>query len=126
MEFRITGRLHFFTQAGKQADGSPDGKQSLPPMEPRNIRGVTCALSAFWGWLGKRGLGRGVTGPPVTSLTQRKRCFTSVFCETVVSLRSSRPIRAEACLSYTNISSGGFFCMELTVKRSDVSPDSKQ
>uniref|UniRef100_A0A2H1V7S1 SFRICE_023782 n=1 Tax=Spodoptera frugiperda TaxID=7108 RepID=A0A2H1V7S1_SPOFR len=43
-----------------------------------------------------RGLGRGVIGPPVTLLTQRKRCFTSVFCEAVVSLRSSRHIRAEA------------------------------
>uniref|UniRef100_A0A2H1V958 SFRICE_025570 n=1 Tax=Spodoptera frugiperda TaxID=7108 RepID=A0A2H1V958_SPOFR len=30
----------------------------------------------------------------------RKRCFTSVFGETVVSLRSSRPIRAEAWLSH--------------------------
>uniref|UniRef100_A0A2H1W130 SFRICE_038727 n=1 Tax=Spodoptera frugiperda TaxID=7108 RepID=A0A2H1W130_SPOFR len=46
--------------------------------------------------LGNRGLGRGVIGPPVTSLTQHKRCFTLVFCEAVVSLRSSRPIRAEA------------------------------
>uniref|UniRef100_A0A2H1WP92 fumarate hydratase n=1 Tax=Spodoptera frugiperda TaxID=7108 RepID=A0A2H1WP92_SPOFR len=38
--------------------------------------------------------------PPVTSLTQRKRCFTSVFCEAVVPLRSSRPIRAEAWFSH--------------------------
>uniref|UniRef100_A0A2H1VVM7 SFRICE_012955 n=1 Tax=Spodoptera frugiperda TaxID=7108 RepID=A0A2H1VVM7_SPOFR len=34
-------------------------------------------------------IGKGGIGPPVTSLTQRKRCFTSVFCEAVVSLRSS-------------------------------------
>uniref|UniRef100_A0A2H1VH12 SFRICE_007322 n=1 Tax=Spodoptera frugiperda TaxID=7108 RepID=A0A2H1VH12_SPOFR len=42
--------------------------------------------------LRNRGLGRlgtGVIGPPVTSLTQRKRCFTSAFCEAVVSLRMS-------------------------------------
>uniref|UniRef100_A0A2H1WL97 SFRICE_030337 n=1 Tax=Spodoptera frugiperda TaxID=7108 RepID=A0A2H1WL97_SPOFR len=53
-------------------DESPDGKQSpLPEMSE--------AL---------QGLGRGVIGPPETSLTQRKRCFTSVVCEPVVSLRS--------------------------------------
>uniref|UniRef100_A0A2H1VRI0 SFRICE_028166 n=1 Tax=Spodoptera frugiperda TaxID=7108 RepID=A0A2H1VRI0_SPOFR len=40
-------------------------------------------------------------GPPVTSLAQRKRCFTSVFCEAMVSLRSSRPSSAEAWLSHT-------------------------
>uniref|UniRef100_A0A2H1W510 SFRICE_033677 n=1 Tax=Spodoptera frugiperda TaxID=7108 RepID=A0A2H1W510_SPOFR len=40
-------------------------------------------------------IGKGVIGPPVTSHTQRMRCFTSVFCSAVVSLRSSRPIRAE-------------------------------
>uniref|UniRef100_A0A2H1V826 SFRICE_031001 n=1 Tax=Spodoptera frugiperda TaxID=7108 RepID=A0A2H1V826_SPOFR len=44
---------------------------------------------------------RVVIGPPVTSLTQRKRCFTSVFCEPVVSLRSSRPIRAKTWVSHT-------------------------
>uniref|UniRef100_A0A2H1V5H3 SFRICE_020585 n=1 Tax=Spodoptera frugiperda TaxID=7108 RepID=A0A2H1V5H3_SPOFR len=47
------------------------------------------------------GIGKGVIGPPVTSLTQRKRCFKSIFCEAVVSLRSSRPIRAEAWQSHT-------------------------
>uniref|UniRef100_A0A2H1W0U8 Anoctamin n=1 Tax=Spodoptera frugiperda TaxID=7108 RepID=A0A2H1W0U8_SPOFR len=31
----------------------------------------------------------------VTIETQRKRCFTSVFCETVVSLHSNQPIRSE-------------------------------
>uniref|UniRef100_A0A2H1WTW1 SFRICE_033875 n=1 Tax=Spodoptera frugiperda TaxID=7108 RepID=A0A2H1WTW1_SPOFR len=46
-------------------------------------------------------IGEGGIWPPVTSLTQRKRCSTSVFCETVVSLRSSRPIRAQAWLSHT-------------------------
>ncbi|KAF9805558.1 hypothetical protein SFRURICE_020943 [Spodoptera frugiperda] len=46
--------------------------------------------------------------PPVTSplnATQRKRLLTSIFSEAVVSpqvsLRSSRPIRAEAWLSHT-------------------------
>uniref|UniRef100_A0A2H1WH91 SFRICE_014217 n=1 Tax=Spodoptera frugiperda TaxID=7108 RepID=A0A2H1WH91_SPOFR len=72
---------------GKCADGSPDGKQSPPPMDTRKIRCVTSALR--------------VIGPPITSLTQRKRGFTSVFGEAVVSLRSSRPIRAEAWLSHT-------------------------
>uniref|UniRef100_A0A2H1WFY4 SFRICE_013280 n=1 Tax=Spodoptera frugiperda TaxID=7108 RepID=A0A2H1WFY4_SPOFR len=43
---------------------------------------------------------RGVIGPSVTSLTQRKRCFTPVFGEAVVSLRSSQIIRAEAWLSH--------------------------
>uniref|UniRef100_A0A2H1WPX3 SFRICE_031116 n=1 Tax=Spodoptera frugiperda TaxID=7108 RepID=A0A2H1WPX3_SPOFR len=45
--------------------------------------------------------GSRIIGPPVSSLTQRKRCFTPVFCSAVVSLRSSRPIRAEAWLSHT-------------------------
>uniref|UniRef100_A0A2H1V7V3 SFRICE_023056 n=1 Tax=Spodoptera frugiperda TaxID=7108 RepID=A0A2H1V7V3_SPOFR len=54
---------------------------------------------------GMRKIGKGEIGPPATSLTQRKRCFTSVFCSAVVSLRSSRPIPG---------------------KRADVSPDGKQ
>ena len=54
---------------------------------------------------------RGVTSALPYSLgeTQRKRCFTPVFCEAVVSLRSSRPrkqrpIRAEAWLSHGKLS----------------------
>uniref|UniRef100_A0A2H1VKY6 ubiquitinyl hydrolase 1 n=1 Tax=Spodoptera frugiperda TaxID=7108 RepID=A0A2H1VKY6_SPOFR len=52
---------------------------------------------------GKRADGSpdGGIGHPVTSLTQRLRCFTSVFCSAVVSLRSSRPSSAEAWLSPT-------------------------
>uniref|UniRef100_A0A2H1VZT5 SFRICE_005489 n=1 Tax=Spodoptera frugiperda TaxID=7108 RepID=A0A2H1VZT5_SPOFR len=66
---------------GKRPDGSPDG--------------VTSSLPAFWGLriyglLGNRGLGRlerGVIGPPHSQEeTQRKRCFTSVFCEAMVLL----------------------------------------
>uniref|UniRef100_A0A2H1V8N0 SFRICE_033582 n=1 Tax=Spodoptera frugiperda TaxID=7108 RepID=A0A2H1V8N0_SPOFR len=45
---------------------------------------------------------RRVIGLPLTSLTQRKRCFTSVLYEAVVSLRSSRPRSAEAWLSHTS------------------------
>uniref|UniRef100_A0A2H1WBZ4 SFRICE_024545 n=1 Tax=Spodoptera frugiperda TaxID=7108 RepID=A0A2H1WBZ4_SPOFR len=46
--------------------------------------------------VGESGLGKGVIAPPVISLTQQKRCFTSVFCEAVVSIRSSRLIRGES------------------------------
>uniref|UniRef100_A0A2H1WAN5 SFRICE_023360 n=1 Tax=Spodoptera frugiperda TaxID=7108 RepID=A0A2H1WAN5_SPOFR len=50
---------------------------------------------------GLRKIGRGIIGPQITLLTQRKRCFILVFCEVVVSLRSSRPISAKAWLSDT-------------------------
>uniref|UniRef100_A0A2H1WKH3 SFRICE_007588 n=1 Tax=Spodoptera frugiperda TaxID=7108 RepID=A0A2H1WKH3_SPOFR len=43
--------------------------------------------------VGESGIGKGVIGLLVTSLTEHKRCSTSVFCEAVVSLWSSRPIR---------------------------------
>uniref|UniRef100_A0A2H1VBH8 SFRICE_003003 n=1 Tax=Spodoptera frugiperda TaxID=7108 RepID=A0A2H1VBH8_SPOFR len=58
------------------------------------------SLEALQGLSRNRGLVREVFGPPVTSLTQCNRCFTSVFCEAVASHRSSRPIRAEAWLIF--------------------------
>lgn len=39
--------------------------------------------------------------PTPEELQVHKRCFTAVFCEAVVSLQSSRPIRTEAWLSQT-------------------------
>ncbi|CAH0696028.1 unnamed protein product [Spodoptera exigua] len=43
----------------------------------------------------------GLGQPHSDSETQRCSCFTQVFCEAVVSLLSSRPIRADAWLSHT-------------------------
>uniref|UniRef100_A0A2H1VWD6 SFRICE_012382 n=1 Tax=Spodoptera frugiperda TaxID=7108 RepID=A0A2H1VWD6_SPOFR len=60
----------FYLVPGKRADESPDGKQSSPPMETRNTRGVTSALPAFWG-VGELRIRKGGIEPPVTSLTQR-------------------------------------------------------
>uniref|UniRef100_A0A2H1VT14 guanylate cyclase n=1 Tax=Spodoptera frugiperda TaxID=7108 RepID=A0A2H1VT14_SPOFR len=59
--------------------------------------------------MGKEKIGKGGIGPPVTSLTQRKRCFMSVFCEAVVSLRSSRPIRAYPSLFINNANKVSLF-----------------
>lgn len=56
------------------------------------IPGVTSALPAFWGLEEFKGCWE-IEDWKETSLTQCKHCFTSVFCEAVISLRSSRPIR---------------------------------
>ena len=80
----------------KLTDASADGKRLLLHMDTRNTGGVTSALPPLRGF-----------GVPVASLTrrtQRKRCFTPVFCEAVASFQSSRLIIAEAWLSHDHLS----------------------
>uniref|UniRef100_A0A2H1VKI4 SFRICE_021956 n=1 Tax=Spodoptera frugiperda TaxID=7108 RepID=A0A2H1VKI4_SPOFR len=53
------------------------------------------------------GIGKGGIGPHSHNETQRKRCFTSVFCSAVVSLRSSRPSSAETEWSQVRLPNKG-------------------
>uniref|UniRef100_A0A2H1W5X3 SFRICE_021233 n=1 Tax=Spodoptera frugiperda TaxID=7108 RepID=A0A2H1W5X3_SPOFR len=74
---------------GKRADVSPE--EALRVADLLGFRNLRIVGESGIGKKGKGGI-----GPPVTLLTQRKCCFTSVFGKAVVSLRSNRPIRAEA------------------------------
>uniref|UniRef100_A0A2H1W010 SFRICE_009344 n=1 Tax=Spodoptera frugiperda TaxID=7108 RepID=A0A2H1W010_SPOFR len=82
----------------------------VPAMDTHNIRGVTKCVAILLGGKGCcSGIGDGedweggnwASGNFTHMTKQRNRCFMSVYCEAVVSLRSSRPICAEALLSYT-------------------------
>uniref|UniRef100_A0A2H1V025 SFRICE_019212 n=1 Tax=Spodoptera frugiperda TaxID=7108 RepID=A0A2H1V025_SPOFR len=69
------------------------------PWTPETPKALQVRRRPFGGYEFKdywenRGFVRGLMRSPVTSLTQRKRCFTSVFCEAVVSLRWSEARRA--------------------------------
>lgn len=66
-------------------------------MGTRNTRVVTSALLAFGGWGVGLGSGWGMILRCPYSLgeAQRCRCFTPIFGEAVLSLRSRRPISAK-------------------------------
>lgn len=66
-------------------------------MDTCSTRGTTSGLPAFEG-CGQcmRGQGMGLRYYHSLCATQHKRCFTPVFCEAIVSLRSSWSIHAEA------------------------------
>uniref|UniRef100_A0A2H1VRC9 SFRICE_021997 n=1 Tax=Spodoptera frugiperda TaxID=7108 RepID=A0A2H1VRC9_SPOFR len=56
----------------------------------RNLR-IVLGIGDWEDWE----VGNYAAGNLITSLTQHKRCFMWVFCEAVVSLRSTQPIRAK-------------------------------
>lgn len=84
---------YFYVIVGKWAHVSIDSKQVPPPMNTRNTRGDTIALSAFWGCGGMGGGFRDWATGIFTHSVQRKCCYKPVFCEAMVSFRLSRIVR---------------------------------
>ncbi|KAF9824434.1 hypothetical protein SFRURICE_019679, partial [Spodoptera frugiperda] len=70
--------------------GSPDGKQQTPLLNTRNTKSLQVRRLPF-----------GVRNLMVVGESGVEKIRKSFFCEAVVSLRSSRPIHAEAWLSHT-------------------------